>query len=124
VPPAPQLRYDDRPSLYHLVSLLIMKRNRPAAGLIEAFDRVRQMSEEGITAEFSIADDVQPDPCLKVNCLIDSPILDALELGVAEQAGIVALAGLLQIVRAQKTSNRIAAESEHEYLQGNRDGRE
>jgi len=75
------------------------------------------MSEEGITAEFSIADDVQPDPCLKVNCLIDSR--SSMRLNSASLSSRHRGAhGPVSNSSAQKTSNRIAAEIEHEYLQG------
>ena len=79
LPPPTQLADDHRPPDRHFGSRLVMKRQGPAAELVEAFERVHQVAEEGVAAHFAIGDDGQPLVFLEGNGSVHCTIFDSLE---------------------------------------------
>jgi hypothetical protein len=91
------------------VTLLVVKRDRPAAELVVSFCRIDQMAEERIAPHFAIGDHVQARLRLQGNSLIDGAIFDLLELGIADLACPASFARFLQISWAEQTSYDITA---------------
>src|SRR5688572_19045573 len=83
---APQLRNYDGTLDDHLIPLIIMERDCPAAELVVALHSIDQMTVEGIPPHFTIGDHIQSSLQLGVNRLIHSPVLDLLEIGMGQFA--------------------------------------
>src|SRR6185503_1587412 len=101
--------HDDRTLEDQLAACLVVKRNRPAAELVEALDGVDEVAEERVAPQLAVGDDVEPARLLQLDGLVDRPVLDALELGRARAAGLPRLARLDQIGRAQQAADRVGA---------------
>ena len=64
--PAPaKLVDDDRALQRRVVPLAVAERDRPAAELVEPFERVDQVSEERVAPHFAVGDDVEPGVLLQ-----------------------------------------------------------
>ena len=74
------------------------------------------MPKKGIAPEFAVGNDLKAQSCLQVDGFVDRPVLDALELRIAEGTAVMARASLFEVIRPQKTSNDVAAVVPHHSL--------
>ena len=74
-----ELLDDDRPLEHELVALVVVERDRPAAELVEALERLDEVPEEGVAPQLAVGDDVEPRVLLERDGLVDRAVLDALE---------------------------------------------
>ena len=86
--PPPQLLDHDRPLLGVGRSGFVAERNRPAAQLVEAFERLDQVAEERIAALLAVGDDVEAGGLLERDGLVDGAVLDRLECGGRDRTGL------------------------------------
>jgi hypothetical protein len=87
----------DRALEEELVALLVAEGNRPAAELVEAFDRVDEMAEVRVAPHLAVGEHRHASPCLDPHGIVDGAVLRALELGVGDGARRVAPAGILEV---------------------------
>ena len=60
--------------------LAVAERDRPAAELVEALERVDQVAEERVAPHLAVGDDVEAGRFLQRDGLVDGAVLDGLEL--------------------------------------------
>ena len=95
--PAPEARDHDGALEEELVALLVAERNRPAAELVEAFDRIDEVAEVRIAPHLAVGEHRHAGPCLDPHGVVDGAVLRALELGVGDGARRVAPASVLEV---------------------------
>src|SRR5215469_11352857 len=105
----PKLRDHDRPRLHQLFASFVAERNGPTPILIEALHSIDQVPVECVAAHLSIGEHVQPRTLLQLDGLVNRPVLERLELRMADLPFLITFTGVLQIRRAQQTSNNVAS---------------
>ena len=93
--------------------LIVAKGDRPAAELVEAFERVDEVAEERIAPHLAVGDDVEAGRFLQRDGFVDGAVLDAFERCSGELAPRNGIARLQEIRRSEQTANDVAAGRRH-----------
>src|ERR1700730_1866166 len=107
--PPPQLLDDNGTLLRECRTRFVAKRNRPAAELVEAFQRLDQVAEERVAALLAVGDDVEACRLLQRNGFIDGAVLDGLERGRRDLGAFQLLARAGEVRRAKQAVDRFGA---------------
>src|SRR5580700_2416244 len=81
--------------------------HRRAGHVGHPFHVPEQVIEEGEATQFPVVDDVQPDPFLHRDGLVDRAVLDPLEFLVADPPGGQRVARLGQVTRTQQRADHV-----------------
>ena len=105
---------DDRPLQRRLVPSVVAERDRPAAVLVEAFERVDQVAVERVPPHLAVGDDVEAGGFLQRDGLVDGAILDSLELGRrSARRARARVARVQQVGGAQQAADDVASPDFH-----------
>jgi hypothetical protein len=91
------------------VSFCVVEGDRPAAVLVEAFERFDQMSEERIAPHLAVGHDVETRVLLQGDGVSDGAVLDELELRRGQLSLFVFLPRLEQGSRTEQASNDVTS---------------
>ena len=91
------------------LALLVVERDRPAAELVEALERVDEVAEERVAPQLAVGDHVEPGLLLQADRVVDRTVLDPLE---PPRASRPAASGsrASEARRAQQAADRVAAD--------------
>jgi hypothetical protein len=107
-PPAEALDHD-RPPQHELLAGLVAERDRPAAQLVEALERVDEMTVERVAPQLAVRHDVDPGVLLQPDRLFHGPVLDRLERHGVELAGLGTPPGDRQPARTEQAADDLTA---------------
>ena len=93
--------------------LLIAERDRPPGLFVEAFERLDQVSEEGIASHLSVGHDVEACRFLQRDRFVHRAVFDSLEVRGRDRSGVASGAGLLQVLRTEQAADDITLEQVH-----------
>jgi len=91
----------------------IAERNRPAAFLVEALERLDQVAEECVTSHLAVGDHVEPGGLLQGDGFVHGAILDPLERRRREIAALDLPARVLQPLGPQQTAHDVTPPDAH-----------
>ena len=94
-----------------LVARFVAERDSPTAQLVETLQGVDQVAVEGIAAQLAVGDHVDPDLLLERQGLVDRTILDALEGGWVQLAGLGSGSRPLQRLRPEEAADDLGADA-------------
>jgi hypothetical protein len=81
--------------------------DRRAGDRVDPFHVAEQVVEEGEPAQLPVVDDVEPDPLLHGDRLVDGAVLDPLELTGIHQARVERGTCLRQVARTQQRADHV-----------------
>ena len=106
----PSQLLDDHRSLLRVGgAALVVERNRPAAQLVESFERLDQVAEKCVATLFAVGDNVEAGGFLERDGLVDRAVFDRLERGRRDRARFQLLARGGQIRRTEQAADRFSA---------------
>jgi hypothetical protein len=68
------------PNVIPPFTFLVAELDAPTAELVEALQRVNQVPVKGVTSHLAVGDHVDSGQLLRLDCLVDGPVLETLEL--------------------------------------------